>query len=45
MFQTFMKTFFVSYFIMNLINFYSITLMYNFFNLYSQPALSRDILN
>lgn len=43
-FYTILKLSFCSYFVINMINFYSLTLMYNFLGLASQPIFSRIAL-
>lgn len=39
-----LKVTFCSYFLMNIVNFYTLTLMYNFLGLHSQPIYSRIAL-
>jgi hypothetical protein len=40
----YLRTLFVSYFVVNILNFFTITLMYNYLNIRTQPSFSHSFL-
>ena len=40
----FLRTFFFSYFVVNLLNFFTLTLMYNYLNVPTQPSFSHNFM-